>query len=137
MGKSLVIAVLLSSILLGCSTPTSTEIASLINGAWTLRFDPPESFFGFSLTSSGADVSGSGDFQGEAGPGGSLTVTGSVAGDQVDLDFVLVTEFTGGSTTSTAHFTGRLLFGSLTGEMQYGSAAPDNPPVPTVFLRNH
>jgi hypothetical protein len=133
---TLVIAIVMSSMLLGCSDPSSTEVASSLDGGWKLRMEPMLGFFGFSLTASGSDVSGDGAFFAEAGRGGTSTVTGSVIGTKVDLDFVLVTELSEGTETSTAHFTGQLDFGSLRGTMQYGIASPDNPPVPIVFLRD-
>ena len=86
---SLVKAILVGSMLLGCSDPTSSDIASSLNGAWKLRSDVPEGFFGFSLTASGTDVSGDGTFLVEAGGGGHSTVTGTVVGTHVNLDFIL------------------------------------------------
>jgi hypothetical protein len=134
---SLVMAIVVSSMLLGCGDPTSTEVASSLNGAWTLRLDPPEGFFGFSLTPSGSDVAGEGSFAGEAGPQGDLSVSGSVVGNTVDLDFVLVTQFPEGQPTRTAHFTGHLTFGTLQGGLRFGPAAPDNPPQSAVFTRDN
>jgi hypothetical protein len=136
MRLSLVKTILVSSMLLGCSDPTSSEIASMLNGDWKLRHDPPEGFFGFGLTSNGTDVSGDGAFVGEAGPEGSSSITGSVSGTHVDLDFVLVTELPEGNRTSTVHFTGQLVLGALRGSWQYTPASPDNPPTSVLFVRD-
>jgi hypothetical protein len=134
---SLVMAIVVSSMLLGCSDSTSTDVASSLNGAWKLQFDPPEGFFGFSLAPSGSDVTGEGSFVGEAGPEGSLSVTGTVVENTVDLDFILVTQLPEGQPTRTAHFTGHLTFGRLEGKLRYGPIADDNPAQPAVFLRDN
>jgi hypothetical protein len=136
MRLSLVKAILVSSMLLGCSDPTSSEIASSLNGDWEQRLDPPEGFFGFRLASNGTNVSGDGAFAGEAGPEGSSNITGSVSGTHVDLDFVLVTELPAGNPPRTVHFTGQLVLGALRGSWQYAPASPDNPPTSVIFVRD-
>jgi len=136
MRLSLVKAIMVSSMLLACSDPTSSEIASSLNGDWKLRLDPPEGFFGFSLTSHGTDVSGDGAFVGEAGPEGSSSITGTVSGTHVDLDFVLVPEFPAGNPTTNLHFTGQLVLGALRGSWQYTPVSPDNPPTSVLFVRD-
>ena len=133
----MVMAVAVGVMLLGCSDSTSANTASSLNGAWKLRLDPPEGFFGFSLTPTGSDVAGDGSFAGEAGPQGTLSVSGTVTGTEVDLDFVLVTQLPVGQPPRTAHFTGRFVFGKMEGTLRFGPAAPDNLPQPAVFLRDN
>ena len=129
---SLVMAVVVSSMLLGCGGSSSTDVASSLSGAWMQRFDPPESDFEFSLTPSGSDITGEGSFAGEAGLEGSLTVTGTVVGSTLNLDFIVATEHPEGQPTRTAHFTGHLMFGKMEGTMRYDAQTAQ----PVVFLRN-
>ena len=135
MRQFLVLAVIASSILLGCSDPTSADIASSAAGSWSIQEHVPGNFFGMTLVANGTALSGTGTFVGEAGPGGSSIVVGAVTNGDVNLDFTLLTERTDGTDTSTAHFSGRLMLGQLRGTLQFGLASPDNPPSQATFIR--
>jgi hypothetical protein len=58
------------------------------------------------LTSSGASVSGTGNWCGEAGPCGTLSVVGSVNGSAVHLDLTLTQQLPTSGVTSVEHFDG-------------------------------
>ncbi|HMI56852.1 MAG TPA: hypothetical protein VK511_02280, partial [Gemmatimonadaceae bacterium] len=97
--------------------------APSVTGQWARHETIPGNFFGMSLVSQGSAISGTGSFQGEAGIGGTSTVTGSITGNTVNLDFALVSQLPDGPLTSTEHFTGTLLFGRLLGTMQFDPAS--------------
>jgi hypothetical protein len=128
------LAIVASILLLGCSTPTHTNVASAVSGAWTMRESIPGNEFSMTLVANGSSLSGGGTFAGEAGLRGDLTVEGAVAGSVVNLDFTLHTEFPVGAQTSTEHFTGHLVLGQLSGTMQVGDPL-ETSPAPTVFVR--
>ncbi len=65
--KYLVLAIAASSMLLGCSDPTSADIASSAAGAWSIREQVPGNYFGMTLVANGTALSGTGSFEGAIG----------------------------------------------------------------------
>jgi hypothetical protein len=96
---------LLCVVLNGCSTDTA-PIAGSIDGPWSQDFSVPGSFLTMQLTSSGASVSGSGNYCGEAGPCGTLSVVGTINGSAVHLDLTLTQQMPTTGVTSVEHFDG-------------------------------
>ncbi|MEO8878815.1 MAG: hypothetical protein ABI446_00270 [Gemmatimonadaceae bacterium] len=137
MRKYLVLAIAASSMLFGCSDPTSADIASSSAGAWSIREQVPGNYFGMTLVANGTELSGTGSFVGEAGPGGNSTVDGGVTNGIIHLDFKLYRELPGGVDTVTSHFTGQLFLRQLVGTLWVGTQSPDNPPGQTVFVRSN
>lgn len=135
MRKSMVLAIVASSILLGCSDPTSVGIASAAAGAWSVQEQVPGNFFGMTLAANGSALSGTGSFVGEAGPGGNFIVDRGVTNGAIHLDFTLYNEHPGGADTVTSHFTGQLLLRRMVGTMWVGTPSQDNPPGRTTFVR--
>jgi hypothetical protein len=144
MGKSVVMAIVAASLLLGCSDSTSSTPAEVsgsrtiqeeVSGSWALEETVVGNSFGMTLVADGSAISGTGAFQGRSVPQGSSVVTGSVTGSEVNLDFTLKMVFTD-TIIQTAHFTGSPRSGKLVGTMQDGVESPSNPPVTAVFVRN-
>ena len=123
------------SVAMGCREPTSASIASAMSGSWVRVEEHPGSNFEMTLVATGTSLSGTGDFDVEAGPQGTMTVQGSVSGDTVNLDFTLSTELPGPAVVSTGHFEGGLVFGVLRGRTIYYSQPADISFGPTVFIR--
>jgi hypothetical protein len=71
-----------------CSDPIGPRA---IVGGWDRDFTVAGSALAMDLTVTGSAVSGTGSWNGEAGPGGSLAVTGTVRGAAVhlELDFTV------------------------------------------------
>jgi hypothetical protein len=105
----LVMSVLLvSAVASACS---STLEPATLDGKWTQTSTVPGNSFDMTLATSGLNVSGSGEWCGEALGCGTLTVTGAVNGDAIHLDIVL-------NTGVVDHFDGRInLFGTLEGSL--------------------
>ncbi len=85
------------------------------------------------LATNGGSVSGTGEFNGEAAPGGPLTVVGTVSGTDVSLDLTFFTEFTDHTDTSQAHFDGARVLGQLRGTFTYFRS--DTTVTQAVFIR--
>ncbi len=132
--KYLVLAIAASSMLLGCSDPTSADIASSAAGAWSIREQVPGNYFGMTLVANGTALSGMGSFEGDAGPGGRSIVDGGVTNGIIHLDFTLYREYPDGADTVTSHFTGQLFLRQLVGTMWVGTQSQDNPPGHTLFV---
>jgi hypothetical protein len=111
--RSVKSVLLLAVIVGGCSSDVFGPES--INGAWAEDFSIPGNFFAMTLGASGSTISGNGNWCGEAGPCGLTTITGTINGLSVHLDFV-VTSQSGAS--STEHFDGVLTSShSLRGEI--------------------
>src|SRR5437868_3980555 len=76
---------------LGACTASPTEIASSITGSWALVEVIPGNGLAMTIAAHGSTLSGTGTFAGEAGPSGTVQLTGAVAGVTISLDFVLRT----------------------------------------------
>jgi hypothetical protein len=127
-----------SLIVIGCSgEPTSASIASSLTGSWVRLEEFPGNDFEMRLAADGSSLSGTGTFVGRAGPGGTITVVGTVTRDTVNLDFTLQAELSDSTVTSTAHFTGRLILQELRGTLQYGNTLSLIVAPSTVFIRKH
>jgi hypothetical protein len=126
MRTSFVMAIGVSALVIGCSDPTGTRLAASVSGPWVQLQEVPGNSFEMDLDADGTSLSGTGTFQGEAGPGGTMSVEGAVTGETVTLDFTMHAELTGNASTITAHFTGGLKNDELMGTMQfdYPGAAP-------------
>ena len=100
---------------LGCSDSTGP---ARLNGSWTHDYGFPGSSLSFTLATAGDAVSGAGTWTGEACCSGTVTITGTDSGGDVELDFAFTS--TGGvAINNTYHFAGRLidrntLFGAIT-----------------------
>ena|SRR5689334_1639922 len=92
-------------VLVGCSSDTAPPPNS-IDGPWSQDFSAPGSFLTMQLTSSGTDVSGTGNYCGEAGPCGTLEVAGTVKGSAVHLDLMLTQQQPTFGVTTAEHFDG-------------------------------
>jgi len=89
----------------GCSSDTAPPPPS-IDGPWSEDVSAPGSFFTMQLTSSGLDVSGTGNYCGEAGPCGIVEVAGTVHGIDVHLDLMLTQQQPTIGVTTVEHFDG-------------------------------
>lgn len=114
---------LLALVAAGCSGAEPFTGPASINGRWAEPFSVPGSFLGFDLTSTGSTVSGSGNYAGEAGPFGTLSVTGTVDGIVVHLDLTFTEQAPRAGNTSTEHFDGQF----TAFDVIEGSIATDTP----------
>ena len=96
---------LLCVVLGGCSSDTAPFPTS-IDGPWSQDFSMPGNFFTMQLTSSGSSVSGTGNYCGEAGPCGTVSVAGTVNGSAVHLDLTLTQQQPTAGVTTVEHFDG-------------------------------
>jgi len=96
---------LLGAALAGCGSGTEPT-AQFIDGPWSQDFSTPGSFFTMQLTASGSNVSGTGNWCGEAGPCGTVSVVGTVSGGTVHLDLTLIQQVPVAGVTSVEHFDG-------------------------------
>jgi hypothetical protein len=123
------------SLAIACGEPTSASIASAVSGSWVRVEQHPGNSFEMKLVATGSSLSGTGSFQGEAGPGGTMTVEGNVTKGIVSLDFTLSAELTDGTLVRTMHFTGRPSLLELRGIMQSGNNPTSLGADTTVFIR--
>jgi hypothetical protein len=127
---------LLALVVSGCSSDGLGP--RTIIGKWTQDFTVPGSFMEMNLRSTGSIVSGTGDWCGEAGPCGTLTVAGTINGIEVHLDLSFTPIFPPQFTQSFVdHFDGQLtsftaLKGSITAVIP---GQPPGPVYPTGFHR--
>ena len=96
---------LLCVVLSGCGSDTPLTPTS-IDGPWSQDFSVPGSFLTMHLTSSGSSVAGTGNYCGEAGPCGRVTVSGTVNGSAVHLDLTLTQQQPTTGVTAVEHFDG-------------------------------
>ena len=99
-----------------------------IAGKWVRDFTVAGSSLEMDLTNDGSTISGTGDWCAEAGPCGTLAVTGTINGGLVHLDLTLTPTFPPGVEPGVEHFDGRFtslrsLRGTLSAEI------PGQPPV--------
>lgn len=96
-----------------------------IDGVWSEAFDNPGSFLIMNLTLNGSSVSGVGNWCGEAGPCGTLGVTGTLQSTAVHLDLMFTQQIPTPDTMTVSHFDGELtlaqsLEGTLTSKGKPG-----------------
>ena len=108
---------------MGCSGAEPFMGPASIDGGWAEPFSIAGSFLGFDLTSTGSTVSGSGNYAGEAGPFGTLSVAGTVDGIAVHLDLTFTEQAPRVGHTMIEHFDG--VFTSF--DVIEGSIATDTP----------
>jgi hypothetical protein len=122
-------AIALAAAALSCASDAGSSgntTAERLNGTWRDILSSPGYHFEMTLATTGNAVTGTGFFSYEAGPIGTVAVTGTVTGDQVDLDIVY-------SIGGTRHFQGALeMFTLLTG-IWYSTPVGD--PVPLTLRR--
>ena len=107
---SVLVAVVIAS---GCSDSAGPGD---ISGRWAEDFSIPGSFFEMDLIATGSSISGNGNWCGEAGPCGIVTVNGTIDGIQLHLNFVSTAQFPQVGPIVNSHFDGYLTMrGTLTG----------------------
>jgi hypothetical protein len=121
---------LLGLVVSACS---STVDFGSIAGKWAEDFSVPGSSMGMDLTAYGSVVSGSGNWCGEAGPCGTIGVTGTIDGAAVHLDLSFTQTLPQPAPARIEHFDGRLT--SPTGLQ--GSITSDTPGQPTGHIGFH
>lgn len=83
---------------------------SALAGQWShvrAAAEPPGFFQSFTLSVSDTTLSGTGTYQGEAGPSGTIDVTGFVSGSSVHLNFVFHQTLPATAPDYTGSFDGR------------------------------
>jgi hypothetical protein len=111
--------VLLMVAVAGCSSSTDPL---LVNGKWVEDFTFPGNSFEMSLRAEGTQVSGSGDWCGEAGPCGTVSVAGTSDATGVQLDLQYTPTMPNVASGWTSHFSGKLTSdGKLRGSIRSGS----------------
>jgi hypothetical protein len=122
-------SVLLLAVVVGACSNTLSP--GFIEGKWAQEFSYPGSAFEMQLTTNGGTISGSGDWCAEAGPCGTVAVTGTIKGNAVHLDQTFTpTMVPGISGPSLQHFDGR--FTSL--RLLEGTLSVDRPGQPPLVI---
>jgi hypothetical protein len=109
-------------------------IAQELRGTWSRTLDAPGNSTVLQLSVHDSTITGTGTFAGEAGPSGTLAVTGQITtgdfGPHVNIDFVQ-------SNGPIGHFTGTLnAVDTLDGSVWYTTAVLSvGDPVPASFVR--
>ena len=134
--RSVKSVLLLALVVGGCSSDTLGP--KTITGRWVQDFTVAGNFMEMNLIPLGSNISGTGDWCGEAGPCGTLAVTGTTTGLEVHLDLAFTATFPNGTFPSFEdHFDGRLISpSSLQGTIT--AVIPGQPPgtaFPTGFHR--
>jgi hypothetical protein len=110
--------VLLIGSIAACSSSTDPL---LVNGKWVEEFSFPGSSFEMTLRANGTPVTGSGDWCAEAGPCGTVSVTGTSDASGVELDLYYSTSYPIVTDVGISHFSGRLTSdGKLSGSIRSG-----------------
>lgn len=103
------VSLLAAVLLIGCKDAT-WSVQPGLDGKWTHDSGIPGSSLQFTLARNGTAVSGSGTWTGEACCSGTVTVTGTVTGDVIDLDLAyVVTQGADVGRTFTEHFEGSFI----------------------------
>ena len=100
----LLLGVLLATACSGLTGP------GYLAGTWTQGGTFPGNSLQFTLNTDGDAVSGSGTWSGEACCDGTVTITGTVSGNDVTLSLLFVTRG-GGLPPRTSQFTGKVMVG--------------------------
>ena len=116
--RSVKSVLLLALVVVGCSDAVAPQN---VVGRWAQEIPFPGNSWEMELTLSGSNISGHGDWCGEAGPCGTILVTGTVSESNVHLDFVSTAQTPTVGSPVTSHFDGRLtsattLRGAVTGD---------------------
>ncbi len=121
--RSVKSVLLLALVVMGCSGAERFLGPATIDGRWAEGFSIAGSFVGFDLRSTGSTVSGSGNYCGEAGPCGTISVAGTIDGLAVHLDLTFTEQVPRVGPTMIEHFDGQ--FTSV--DVIEGSIATDTP----------
>jgi hypothetical protein len=110
---------LLALFAMGCSGAEPFLGPASIDGTWAEGFTIAGSGMGMTLTSTGSNISGSGEYVGEAGPSGTVAVTGTINGISVHLDLTFSQQLPRVGPGPIEHFDGQftsanVLEGSIT-----------------------
>jgi hypothetical protein len=119
----------LAAVAMGVACPKNANTdPGALAGTWRHvrgASEPPGFFRQFTLTASDTVLTGSGTWQGEAGPSGALDVSGYTSAGVVHLDFVFHTSVPAAAAPYRGHFDGRLTSATdLTGTITMGSGSP-------------
>jgi hypothetical protein len=114
---------LLALFAMGCSGAERFVGPAGIDGSWAEGFSIAGNFLGFDLMSTGSTVSGSGNYCGEAGPCGTLSVAGTIDGLAVHLDVTFTEQVPRVGHTMIEHFDGQF----TAADVIEGSIATDTP----------
>ena len=87
------------------------------------------------LTSSGSSVTGTGAFAGEAGPAGTVAVTGMVSGADVHLDLLLTSTVPVAGVIHRDSFDGKVSATELRGTLTDVTGSTPGTPFSVVFKR--
>jgi hypothetical protein len=136
--RQLVVAALVLAVSAACSNAVDLKdpnvVASELRGTWSRDFGAPGSSTVFVISVQDLTVTGTGTFANEAGPSGTLSLSGQVTtqqmgGARVQLDFAQTDGFTG-------HFGGSLTnTNTLDGIVWYSSTTITADPVTATFRR--
>ena len=105
----------------GCSGADPFVGPATIDGKWAESFSIAGNFLNMDLSSTGATVSGTGNYCGETGPCGLLAVAGTIDGIAVHLDLTFNEQVPRAGHAMIEHFDGQftsasLLAGSITND---------------------
>ena len=103
----------------GCSGADPFVGPATIDGKWAESFSIAGNFLNMDLSSTGATISGTGNYCGEAGPCGLLAVAGTIDGITVHLDLTFNEQVPRAGHAMIEHFDGQftsasVLSGSIT-----------------------
>ena len=108
---------------MGCSGAEPFVGPAGIDGKWVEGFSIAGNFLNMDLSSTGSTVSGSGNYCGEAGPCGTLSVAGTIDGIAVHLDLTFTEQVPRVGHTMIEHFDGQF----TSANVLEGSIATDTP----------
>jgi hypothetical protein len=114
---------LVALLAMGCSGADAFLGPGNIDGRWGESFSVPGNSFSMNLSSNGSVVSGSGNYCGEAGPCGTLTVAGTIVGIVVHLDLTFTQQVPRLEPGMVEHFDGRF----TSANVLEGSIVTDTP----------
>jgi hypothetical protein len=121
--RSARLVLLLALFAIGCSGAEPFVGPASIDGKWGDGVSVPGNFFEMDLIAAGSSVSGSGNYCGEAGPCGTLSVAGTIGGIAVHLDLTFTEQLPRAGHTMIEHFDGQFISAN---ELQ-GSITTDSP----------
>jgi len=107
----------------GCSGADPFVGPATIDGKWAESFSIAGNFLNMDLSSTGATVSGTGNYCGEAGPCGLLAVAGTIDGIAVHLNLTFNEQVPRAGHAMIEHFDGQFTSASLL----EGTIAADTP----------
>src|ERR1700730_4601739 len=121
--RSARLVLLLALFAIGCSGAEPFVGPASVDGKWGDGVSVPGNFFEMDLIAAGSSVSGSGNYCGEAGPCGTLSVAGTIDGIAVHLDLTFTEQLPRAGHTMIEHFDGKF----TSANVLEGSIATDTP----------